>query len=298
MPCRSALLALSVVVVWGVNFVVIDEGLHGVPPLLFAAVRFVLVAFPAVLVVRRPEVPWPQIAVVGLTMSAGQFGLLYLALKVGMPPGLASLVLQSQVVITVVLAALVLHEHVSVRQIGGLALGVVGLVVVGLGRASATPAAGVVLTVLAAGSWALGNVAARRLRLQAGLPLVVWSALVVPLPLLALSLLIEGSGAWLDAARAWGWPQTLSTTYTVVFSTLFGYAVWNGLLARHRAAHVVPFALLVPVFGITAAWVVQGTLPGPLEWLGGLVLLAGAAIALWTPAARAAGVRTTAGPPA
>lgn len=281
-PLRSALLALTVVVVWGVNFVVIDEGLHGVPPLLFAAIRFLLVAFPAILFIGRPEVRWSQIALVGLTMSAGQFAFLYLALKAGMPPGLASLVLQSQVVITVVLAALVLREHVSARQVFGLALGVLGLVVVGVGRSAVTPALGIVLTVLAAGSWAIGNVAARRLRIQAGLPLVVWSAVVVPVPLLALSLLVEGPSEWAAAAESWGWAQTASTAYTVVLSTLFGYAVWNGLLARHRAAHVVPFALLVPVFGISAAWAVQGTLPGPLEWLGGAVLLAGAAIALWT----------------
>lgn len=270
--------------VWGVNFVVIDEGLHGVPPLLFAAVRFVLVAFPAVLLVRRPPVPWPQIALVGLTMSAGQFAFLYLALKSGMPPGLASLVLQSQVVVTVVLAAVFLHERVRLRQVVGLALGVVGLVVVGLGRSAVTPVIGVVLTVLAASAWALGNIAARRLRIQAGLPLVVWSALVVPVPLLLLSLLVEGPGSWAEAARAWGWRQTASTAYTVVLSTLYGYAVWNSLLARHRAAHVVPFALLVPVFGISAAWAVQGMLPGPFEWVGGAVLLGGAAVALWAPA--------------
>lgn len=284
MPLRSALLALSVVVVWGVNFVVIDEGLPGIPPLLFAAVRFVLVALPAVFLVPRPDVPWSAIARVGLTISAGQFAFLYLALKVGMPPGLASLVLQSQVVVTVVLAALLLHEHVTRQQVVGLLLGVAGLAVVGLGRSAGTPALGVLLTVLAASSWALGNVETRRLALRAGLPLVVWSAVVVPVPLLVLSLLVEGPGAWADAWHAWGWRQTGSTAYTVVLSTLFGYAVWNGLLARYQASRVVPFALLVPFVGIGAAWLVQGSHPSSLELVGGVVLLVGAAVTLFAPA--------------
>lgn len=283
MPLRSALLALTVVVVWGVNFVVIDEGLPGIPPLLFAAVRFVLVALPAVFFVPRPQAHWRAVAAIGLTMSAGQFGFLYLALKVGMPPGLASLVLQSQVVMTVVLAALLLHEHVSARQVVGLTTGVLGLVVVGVGRSAATPALGVLLTVAAAASWAVGNVRTRTLGLRGGLPLVVWSALVVPIPLLLVSLVVEGPGSWVDAWHAWGWRQSGSTAYTVVLSTLFGYGVWNSLLARHPASRVVPFALLVPVFGIAAAWLVQGSHPGAVELLGGAVLLAGAGLTLWSP---------------
>ncbi|MFN8196050.1 MAG: EamA family transporter [Nocardioidaceae bacterium] len=283
MPIRSAALALSVVVVWGVNFVVIDEGLRGIPPVLFAAVRFVLVAIPAVFLVPRPQASWQAVTAVGLTMSAGQFAFLYLALKVGMPPGLASLVLQSQVVVTVALAALLLREHVGRRQVVGLTVGVAGLVVVGLGRSASTPVLGVALTVVAATSWALGNIRTRTLGLRSGLPLVVWSALVVPLPLLLVSLVVEGPASWVDAWHAWGWRQSASTAYTVVLSTLFGYGVWNSLLARHPASRVVPFALLVPVFGIAAAWLVQGTYPGPLELLGGLVLLAGAALTLWSP---------------
>jgi O-acetylserine/cysteine efflux transporter len=283
MPLRSAFLALTVVVVWGVNFVVIDEGLPGIPPLLFAAVRFVLVALPAVFFVPRPQADWRAVAAIGLTMSAGQFGFLYLALKVGMPPGLASLVLQSQVVMTVVLAALLLREHVSARQVIGLTTGVLGLVVVGVGRSAATPALGVLLTVAAAASWAVGNVRTRTLGLRGGLPLVVWSALVVPIPLLLVSLVVEGPGSWVDAWHAWGWRQSGSTAYTVVLSTLFGYGVWNSLLARHPASRVVPFALLVPVFGIGAAWLVQGTYPGAVELLGGAVLLAGAGLTLWSP---------------
>ena len=283
MPLRSALLALSVVVVWGVNFVVIDEGLDGIPPLLFAAIRFVLVAFPAILLVPRPNVPWTSIARVGLSISAGQFAFLYLALKAGMPAGLASLVLQSQVVVTVVLAALLLHEHVTRQQVVGLVTGVAGLAIVGLGRSAATPALGVLLTVLAASSWALGNVETRRLALRAGLPLVVWSAVVVPLPLLALSFVVEGPTAWSAAGQAWGWRQSASTAYTVILSTLYGYGVWNSLLARHPASRVVPFALLVPVIGISAAWLVQGTHPGAWEYAGGAVLLLGAAITLFAP---------------
>src|SRR3954452_1437945 len=110
-PFKDALLAALVAVIWGMNFVVIDEGLGGMPPLLFVAIRFVVVLLPAVFLVARPAVPWRTLATVGLFLCVGQFGLLYSALSVGMPPGLASLVLQAQVLLTVLLAAVRLHER-------------------------------------------------------------------------------------------------------------------------------------------------------------------------------------------
>src|SRR5579862_5054649 len=102
MPTRHVLLAVAVV--WGINFVVIDVGLGSFPPLLFAALRFTLVAFPAVLVVRPPRVALRWVIGVGLFMSAGQFGLLFVAIHDGVPAGLASVVLPTQTVFTIALA--------------------------------------------------------------------------------------------------------------------------------------------------------------------------------------------------
>jgi len=277
-PLKDALLAVLVAVIWGMNFVVIDEGLAGVPPLLFVALRFVVVLLPAVFLVPRPQIPWRTLAAVGLFLSVGQFGLLYSALAVGMPPGLASLVLQAQVLFTVALAALRLHERPTARQIAGTAVGVLGLATVASGRSAQVPLLGVLLALAAALSWATGNIVSRRARVASGLSLTVWSAIFVPIPMLLLSLLIDGP-AQVGAALTQLSPVNLvSTAFTAYLASLVGYGVWNTLLARHPAGLVVPFTLLVPPVAMVTAWIVQGERPGPAEAIGGGLLLVGVAI--------------------
>jgi O-acetylserine/cysteine efflux transporter len=277
-PLKDAMLAVLVAVIWGMNFVVIDEGLGGMPPLLFVALRFVVVLLPAVFLIPRPNVPWRTLATVGLFLSVGQFALLYSALAAGMPAGLASLVLQAQVLFTVALAALRLHERPSTQQIVGTVIGAFGLAVVASGRSSATPLLGLLLTLAAAMSWAAGNVASRRAAVTSGLSMTVWSALVAPIPLFAMSMIIDGPDEVGTALTHLTLANVLSTAYTAYLASLVGYGIWNTLLARHAAARVVPFTLLVPPIGILSAWIVQGEQPGPAEAVGGLVLLVGVAV--------------------
>lgn len=274
MPLKDALAATLVMVIWGANFVVIDWGLEGVPPLVFAALRFavVLLALPFV---PRPDAPLHRVLLVGAAMSLGQFGLLYTSLAVGMPPGLASLVLQLQTVVTVLLAAAVLAERPAAVQWAGVGLGVLGLGVVALGRGAVVPIGALLLCVAAAVSWATGNVLVRRLRVPGGLGLVVWSALVVPVPLLGLSLLVDGPAAVGHAlthltAAAW-----LSTAYTAVLASFVGYGVWNRLLERHPASEVAPFTLLVPPVGLVVAWLVTGERLTAAALAGGALLVLG-----------------------
>jgi O-acetylserine/cysteine efflux transporter len=277
-PFKDALLAALVAVIWGMNFVVIDEGLGGMPPLLFVAIRFVVVLLPAVFLVARPAVPWRTLATVGLFLCVGQFGLLYSALSVGMPPGLASLVLQAQVLLTVLLAAVRLHERPTAQQIAGTGIGAFGLALVAAGRSAQTPLLGVLLCLAAALSWATGNIASRQAKVASGLSMTVWSALFVPLPLLGLSLMIDGPARVNAALTHLTVGNVLSTAYTAYLASLVGYGIWNTLLARHPAAAVVPFTLLVPAIGMLTAWIVQGERPGALEAIGAVVLLAGVAV--------------------
>lgn len=277
MPLKDSLLAVLVAVIWGLNFVAIELGLDDVPPLLFLAIRFLVVAAPALWLVARPQVPWQLVVQVGLFMSLGQFGLLYTALATGMPPGLASLVLQAQVVFTVVLAGVRLHERPTWQQVTGVALGVAGLSVVAVGRSAATPLVPLLLTLAAALSWACGNVVARRVGPTSGLSMTVWSAIVVPVPLLAMSLVVDGPDEVVRALTHLSLAAVLSTAYTAVLASFVGYGIWNTLMGRHQASAVVPFTLLVPVVGITAAWLVFGELPNAAEATGGVLLLAGVA---------------------
>jgi len=276
-------LAAGVAAAWGFNFLVIDWGMHGIPPLLFVAIRFAAVGAFAV-IVPRPAASWATIVGVGIFMSLGQFGLLYTSLALGLQPGLAALLLQAQAVFTVVIAAAVLRERPAAGQVVGVSIGVLGLAAVALGRGGDAPAVAVVLALAAALSWAVGNVVSRRAGAVGGrgrlgaLSLTVWSALVVPIPALVLSLAVEGPVQIGAGLAGFGWQAAVSTVYTAGLCTLVGYAVFNGLLARNPSAAVVPWVLLAPVVAMTAAAVLLGQVPAPAEVVGGLLLVAGVAV--------------------
>ena len=288
MTLRHSLLALLVVVIWGANFVVIDAGRQDVPPLLFLALRFLVVCVPAVFFLKPPGIGWRQLLMVGGFLSLGQFALLYLALALGMPPGLASLLLQTQVMFSLVVAALVLRERPSRRQLAGVVIGMIGLALVIAGHTQAAPLLPLVVTLGAALSWSIGNVLARRAQASSGLSLVVWSGLIVPLPALALSLIVDTPAVVWQALTGLSWVAIGSTVYTAVFASLIGYGIWNSLLARYPTSAVVPFTLLVPVVGILTAWLVQGEVPAITEFIGGAIMLAGLAAAVLQPRRREA----------
>ncbi|MBC7632171.1 EamA family transporter [Aeromicrobium sp.] len=279
MSLKHSLLAMLVMLVWGANFVVIDEGLADVPPLLFLAMRFTIVSLPLVFFIPPPKAPWRAVVAVGTFMSLGQFSLLYLALHLGMPSGLASLVLQAQIIFTIVIATVVIKEHPTRRQIVGASIGTAGLALVVVAHGVSAPIVPVLVMLGAAMSWAIGNVITRRAGVASGLSLVVWSALVVPVPALVLSLLLDGGDEVGRALTHLSGTAIASTAYTALGASLLGYGIWNSLLARHPASAVVPFVLLVPVVGIATAWIVQDEVPTALELVGGAVMLTGVAAA-------------------
>lgn len=302
MPLRHSLAAALVAAIWGFNFVVIHVGLQDVPPLLFVAIRFAVVAVPAVFFVARPKAPWTVVVAIGCTTSLGQFTMVYLAMHLGMPAGLTALVLQAQVVFTVLIAAFALHERPRRQQVIGIAIGALGLVVVGFGRAEHVPALAVLVTLAGALSWGIGNVITRHAKVSSGVSLVVWSALVVPLPALALSLTFEGPEAVRSGIAAFGLSALASTLFTALASTLFAYGLWNTLLARYPAAAVTPFILLVPAVGMTCSAIFLGERPNAAELTGAFIVLAGVALATVRLArggparvTRGAGVRDTSG---
>lgn len=283
MTRRDMILAAGVASLWGFNFVVIDWGMTGIPPLLFVAIRFLFVAA-FIVVVPRPATGWTTVLGVGVFMSLGQFGLLYTSMALGLQPGLAALLLQAQAVFTIVIAAGVLRERPTRPQVVGVAIGIVGLAVVAAGRGGDAPAIAVVLALAAALSWAIGNVISRRAgdvrgsgRLGA-LSLTVWSAVVVPVPALVLSLLVEGPSAIVAGIGAFGWRPALSTLYTAGLCTIIGYAIFNGLLARNPSAAVVPWVLLAPVVAMVSAAALLGQIPTVAEAAGGVLLVVGVLI--------------------
>jgi len=276
------LLALSVVFIWGTNFVVIRWGLDGLPPFLFATLRFSLSALPWLLFIRRPAVPWHKLAAFGVLLGVGQFALLFLAMRADISPGLASLVIQVQVFFTIGLSMVALGERVRGYQLVGLLLAVAGLVVIASHLDATLTVKGLALILAAAFFWACANMVAKSVGRVDMLGFMVWTSLFAVPPLLALSLWLEGPQLIATSvvnASAGVWACVL---WQAIGNTLFGYGAWNWLLARHPAATVTPMALLVPVFGMGASALSLGEpLPAWKLGAGALVLCGLVVIVVW-----------------
>lgn len=282
MPLPHILLALAVVAVWGTNFVVIRWGLDGLPPLLFAALRFAASALPWLLFVPRPRVRWQTQAAFGVLLGVGQFGLLFLAIQGHISPGLASLVVQMQVFFTIGLSLWLMGERVRPYQLLGLLLAVSGLGIIGLHLDASVTLAGVALVLGAGFCWACANLVVKQAGQVNMLHFMVWSSVYAVPPLLLLSLWTEGPAAIATALSNAGPIIWASVLWQAVGNTLFGYGAWNWLLARHPAAAVTPMALLVPVFGMGASALMLGeALPGWKLGACALVLAGLATIVLW-----------------
>jgi O-acetylserine/cysteine efflux transporter len=283
MPARSVALVVLVTAVWGVNFVVIHVGLDHFPPLLFNALRFTVMALPAVFLVGRPQVAWRLVLGFGFLLGVVKFGLLFVSLDLGLPAGLASLLLQLQVIFTIGFASVALRERPRREQVAGAAIAFTGLAVIGIDRAASAPVLPFLLVLGAAAAWGVTNVMTRMAQPPDPLALLVWASLVPPLPLLGLSLLFEGPAEIGDALAGIDAAAIGALLFVALIAGLFGFATWTTLLKRHAAAAVTPFALLVPVFGIASAALLLGERPSALE-LGGAVLICAGLAATLVPA--------------
>lgn len=277
MPLKDVLLALVVIAVWGLNFVVIKIGLQGVPPLLLGALRFLLVLFPAIFFIPRPRLSWRWLLAYGMTISLGQFAFLFY----GMPAGLASLVLQAQAFFTLLFAVPLLGERVRAGQLLGLLVAAAGLTLIGLRSGPGMTLAGFALTLCAASMWALGNIVTRRIGKVDILGLVVWGALVPPLPFLALSLWLEGPATLERAMLGLDLQSLLAIVYLAFAATMLGYGLWGRLLSRYPASQVAPFSLLVPVVGLSASALLLGERLDIQQGAGVGLVLAGLLVNLY-----------------
>jgi O-acetylserine/cysteine efflux transporter len=281
MTRKDGLLALLVVVVWGLNFVVIKVGLHNMPPLMLAGLRFVLVAFPALLFIARPKVPLRLLLGYGLTISFGQFAFLFCAIKFGMPAGLASLVLQAQAFFTIILGAGVFGERLQGKQLAGIALAVFGVLVLIEASLSGQhiPMIGFALTLAAAFSWACGNIFNKKIMSHSSRPpvmsLVVWSALIPIIPFMVASLVFEGPASMLQSLVSIDLTTILSLVYLAFVATIVGYGIWGSLLGRYETWRVAPLSLLVPVVGMASAALLLGESLSLLQLGGAVLIMAG-----------------------
>ena len=254
LPISHLLLALAIVAVWGTNFVVIKVSLESFPPFLFAALRYLFAFLPAAFFLPMPKVSWINLCVYGVAVGVGQFGILYFAIDGNISPGLASLVVQTQVFFTIGFAMIFAKETLKLYQLIAVAVAITGLGIIAVHTDATTTFLGLALVVFAGFSWGIANTVSRRASAINMLSYVVWASIFAIPPLFLISWIFEGGwvsmstslasapiGAWLGVLwQSWG-------------NTLFGFGAWAWLLSKHPAAVVVPAGLLVPIFGMGAA---------------------------------------------
>ena len=283
MSFKDVLLALCVVVAWGINFVVIKMGLHGMPPFLLAGLRFTLVAFPAIFFIKPPKVPLRWLIASGMTISFGQFAFLFLAISLGMPAGLASLVLQAQAFFTILMGALILGDKLRWNHIAGILIATLGMFMLATSGMKGQSTGGITLTAMmltlaAALSWGMGNIT-NKIILQnhriSVMSLVIWSALVPIAPFFLCSFLFEGTDTIIHSLINIDQTTILSLIYLAFIATIIGYALWGSLLNRYETWRVAPLTLLVPVVGILSAALILHEHLSFQEVIGALVIIAG-----------------------
>ncbi|GAA2026599.1 EamA family transporter [Agromyces tropicus] len=276
---RDCSVALLVVALWGLNFPATAFALQQFPPILMAALRFTLIAIPALMFVPRPRVSWKLVVAIGATLGIVQFSFLYAGIAAGMPAGLASVVIQASAPLTIVFAAVGLRERLSPWQAVGVGVSVVGLAAVVLRQGMVSAVLPTILVLCGAAGWALGNVATRVAAASDAFRLTMWWSVVPPIPLALLSWAIEGSERIGASFATIVTPEAvlpvLGLLYVVGFSSVVAYALWASLLGRHPSSRVAPFSMLVPVVGMLSSWLVLGEVPHPFDLSAGALVIAG-----------------------
>ena len=273
-------LTMPAIVIWGLTFIAMHYGLAVVGPFTFAALRFAVASLPLLPFVRRPRVPFGFLAAFGFFFGFGQFAMLIFALHLGLPTGIASLLMQLQAVLTPVMSAAVLRARISGPTILALALSLVGLGLI-LNAAGHGPI-GVVpffLGVTASTSWAISNVMIRigvaRGYSYDSISLIVWASLLMPIPFAVLAALAGEITA--ESLRAI--PAALPTAlYLGLFGTVAAHTLWVRAMSVFDSATVAPFSLLIPVIGLSAGYLILGETLTRGEAAGCLLVILGVVV--------------------
>ncbi|CAM3755034.1 EamA family transporter [Pseudoalteromonas maricaloris] len=279
MNVKSISLALIVVIIWGLNFSVIKFGLAELPPILFSGLRFLVVAIPAVFFIPFPKTSVWNVLGVGLFLGVLKFSLLFIAMESNASAGIASLLLQAQVIFTVLLSVLLLKETMDRFQVVGISIATFGFSLFFINSSGSTTILGAVLILLAALFWSFSNLIMKRLQDVNLLHFIVWVSLVPPLPLFTLSYFIE-TDAPLTLLLNTTTQSWLSIAYVGYISTLIAFAVWGWLLKNYKAAAVTPFALLIPIVGIVGSALLLNEQLMLMEAVGGGFILCGLTISV------------------
>ncbi len=283
MRLQHLALVLVVIVVWGFNFVVIKVGLQEIPPLLLCASRFILTSIPAVFFVKFPSTSFKMVALYGLIMFVLQFACLFVGMSLGVTPGLASLLVQTQAFFTTLLAIQFFEAKLHKWQVIGGIVAFSGIGLVGMNIGGSATLSGFILVVGSAALWSIGNVISKKIGKVNMFALVIWGSLVAWPPLLALSYFFEGPEKILYCLQHPSWLSVGSVLYITFLSTLFGYGTWSFLLHHYSLPIVAPFTLLVPIVAMASSVIVLGESLQSWKVFAGVLVIIGLCINVFGP---------------
>lgn len=291
MKKKDILLSILLVTLWGLNFTVIKIGLDGVPSMLLVTLRYLFTSFPAIFFIKKPKTKFKYVLLYGLTVGVGQFSCLFYAMQIGMPAGIASVVLQIQAFISPVLAMMFLKEKIHSKQVLGFIISAAGLLLIATASSGSNmnnvPPMAFVLMLGAPLFWAASNIVARIASDSANaegeklnmVSMVVWSGLIPPIPMIGLALLFDTPATLINILKNLSAPSIFAVMYLAYAATLTAYGIWSILIAKYPIGTIAPIPLLVPVIALLSARIVLLEKLSPMQWIGFIVILTGLFIA-------------------
>ncbi|CAM2927975.1 EamA family transporter [Legionella worsleiensis] len=280
MPVSHLLLALLVVLIWGINFLFVKLGLEEISPLLLCALRFFLASVPAVFFIKPPAVPFRIIASYGLVMFALQFTFLFLGMQIGMTPGMASLIMQVQVFFSIFFAGMFIGESPTPGQLIGALVSFSGIGLVALHFDAHVSLPGFLCIMAAAATWGIGNLITKSMKTNQLISVIVWGSFIACIPMFLLAYWVEGASSFSYTYQHLSWKGCVALAYIVYMSTWVGYGVWNWLISRYPVGMIVPFTILVPVVAMLSSILFLGESFQLWKLEAGLLVIGGLCINL------------------
>ncbi|MGO3712403.1 EamA family transporter [Alcaligenes aquatilis] len=281
MQKKHLILAILVTLVWGVNFPITKLGLLSMEPFLLTGIRFTLAALPLVFFIPRPNISFRYVVIYGFIFGLGMWGIINYGIEVGVHPGVASLLIQLSAFFTMGWGALLFKERLRATQWLGAVIAFVGLVGILLSQGGGDATFGLVLVVLSAVSWSIGNVIIKLSGVKEIFSFMVWASLFPPIPLFIVSYWLHGAEPFTTLPEAINLMSVMSILFQVYLATHFSYWGWNSLLKLYPVSTVAPLSLLIPVFGLGSSMLILGEQVSFVEALSISAIIAGLAFGLY-----------------
>lgn len=281
MQKKHLALALLVTLVWGLNFPITKLGLRGIDPFVLTGIRFALAALPLVFFIRRPAVHFGYVAAYGVIFGLGMWGVINYGIQVGVSPGIASLIIQLSVFFTLGWGVVLFNENLRDAQLVGAGLTLLGLAGIVVTQDGSHAVLGVMLIVLSAFAWSVGNVIIKQSGVKEIFAFMVWASLFPTIPLFLMAWWMHGSAAFQSLPANLDVMAIGSILFQVYLATHFAYWGWNSLLKAYPVSTVAPLSLLIPVFGIASSMLIIGERISTLELISIAIILLGLAVGLY-----------------